>query len=177
MTQIDTKKNPETKLVFDILAERQRSRAKTDIKNLFRQALQRTPKQELNYDAFLDVFRDLQASGAGSLIIGRRRNPDRFAWKYSLKDLASKIKINGISETTLKHLELIKPESVRTVQIKAKRGRKPNVRVSKPQAKKEVVMASNAVTEASPTVIQIQLSDMSQADRIALFKFLTGSKE
>lgn len=175
MTQIDTKKDPTTKLVFDILAERQRSRARTDIKNLFRQALKAEPK--LDYQDFLSVFKNLDAANFGKLIIGRRRNPDRFAWSYDLKDVATKVKANGISATTLKHLELVKPESVRNVQIKAKRGRKPNVRVSKPRAKKEAVMSSNAVTEVIPTVIQIQLPEMSQADRVALFKILTGSKE
>ncbi len=38
---------------------------------------------------YVQYWKDMQAAGFGSIIYGRKGNPDRFAWNYNLKDVAS----------------------------------------------------------------------------------------
>lgn len=77
---------PVAKAIFKALSDRQRQRSRTDISRLFR-AIRASDMPQLDEKQFLEVFKKLHSAGMGSLIIGRKNNPDRFAWKYSLKDM------------------------------------------------------------------------------------------
>jgi hypothetical protein len=81
--------SPAAKAVFIALGDRQRFRRRTDLNRLYL-TVQSNPKNSgISEDDFLEVFKDLQAIKAGSLVIGRKNNPNRFVWKYNLKELAS----------------------------------------------------------------------------------------
>lgn len=179
MTQIDTKSDPTAKLVFDILAERNRHRQRTDIKNLFRMA--QKIENKLDYPSFLEVFKKLQANDVGSLIIGRRGNPDRFVWNYNLKAFANKVKANGLNPTTLKQLDLVTDAKLPINAVKRatrrpvknatkgmRRGRKPRLMASKSESQ---------VNTAGPLVLNINLGEMSLQDRQAFVELLAGVKK
>lgn len=180
--QIDKNATTTSKLIFDVLAERQRHRQRTDLNNLFRIMQRAEPNVE--YKAFMEVFQKLDTNGMGRLVKGRGRNPDRFIWKYNLKDLAAKVKTGGITPSTKAQLDMVTdaktmdlPKRSNTVKVgnltgpkrKAGRPRKNAI-----QAKSEPIKATESKIE-TPTVINITLDpNMSQTDRIALFKLLTG---
>jgi hypothetical protein len=94
-------KNDTSKLVFSFLSDRKRYRTKTDLSMLYRTLVLLKPN--LDYSEFLRVFVDLQSIGAGSIIYGRKTNPDRFAWDYNLKELAYAA-ARGISINLLRKL-------------------------------------------------------------------------
>lgn len=176
--------NPVAKLVFDVLAERQRHRQRTDLNNLFRAMRRDNP--DLSEKEYLEVFKTLQANGAGSLIIGRRGNPNRFIWKYNLKDLAEKVQINGLNPVTIKHLEMIKPES-KAGETTIKRAKRPSFKtkrtievkpkVEKKTRKKRALVAkeTNEVTTSSGTkVIALNVSHLSDTDFKALVELIAA---
>lgn len=78
---------PVAKEVFTALSERQRPRQRTDLNRLYIQVTEKNPN--MSERDFLDVFKRLQTANVGTLIIGRKNNPNRFAWNYNLKQLAS----------------------------------------------------------------------------------------
>ncbi len=84
METITVNQNAET-LILKALGERTRFRRKTDLSRLYRSMSDKVPRQD-----FYAVFKKLAQNGAGSLIIGRRNNPDRFAWNYNLKEVAAR---------------------------------------------------------------------------------------
>lgn len=179
--------NPVAKLVFDVLAERQRHRQRTDLNNLFRAMRRDNP--DLSEREYLEVFKTLQMNGAGSLIIGRRGNPNRFIWKYNLKDLAEKIKTNGLNHSTIKHLELIKPEAKADEKV-VKRAKRPSFKSKrilgtkveeKPKARKKaiaVVKPSELVNEVKATpqgiTLNINAPNLTASDLKALVEILTS---
>lgn len=89
---------PISKAVFKALADKQRQRSRTDISRLYR-AIKAAEMPHLDEKQFLEVFKKLQLAGVGSLIIGRKNNPNRFAWNYNLKDIGKAAK-NGNVELT-----------------------------------------------------------------------------
>lgn len=171
---IDKNANPTVKAVFDVLSERQRSRKRTDIDNLFRQVLRGNPQAD--HKAFMDLFIGMDSNGMGRLIRGRGRNPNRFIWGYDLKAVAEKIKAGGVNPATVKQLDLVTKSKIESKalkrpktqrQLKAKTKAAPKLRIAsivKPEA-----------NVASPVVIQLQLPNtMSKADIEALVKLIKG---
>lgn len=72
--------------VFEALSIRERSAARSDIDAIFRE-LEAKNKKELNYFKFLDVWKMLEDKKLGTLVYGRRGNPNRFVWNTSLKQV------------------------------------------------------------------------------------------
>lgn len=83
-----------SKIVMEYLNSRQRGAAKTDLSNVYRIVHRIHP--ELSEDDFMSVFKAMQAQGLGSMVIGRNGNPNRFVWKYTLKETAEKFKLSTI---------------------------------------------------------------------------------
>lgn len=78
--------SPVAKEVFGVLSERQRYRRRTDLNRLYN--MLKMSGSTVSPDDFLNVFKTLQAAQVGSLVIGRKNNPNRFVWNYNLKDIA-----------------------------------------------------------------------------------------
>jgi hypothetical protein len=74
-------------------ANRHRNREVTDIEQM-RNAIVTKYKEELGYDAWVAAFKKLEDMGMGALIMGRRGNPNRFRWNYSLKTIGTAA-VNG----------------------------------------------------------------------------------
>lgn len=182
---IDKNADSTTKAIFDVLAERQRHRSQTDLANLFRNILKMNPETKIEYPEYIQVFKKLEASDMGRLVKGRGRNPDRFIWKYNLKDLANKVKMNGISKLTAKQMDLVSESKIETPVKRSKiikvgklktRRTGPGSRLNKAMASQpEAMNAAPQVETVGPINITIQLDpNMSQQDRVALIKLLTG---
>lgn len=179
---IDKNADPTTKAIFDVLAERQRHRAQTDLANLFRNILRMNPQAKIEYPEYIGVFKKLEASDMGRLVRGRGKNPDRFIWKYNLKDLANKVKMNGISKLTTKQLELTTdakienpPKRRKTLKVERLTGRRIGVRdrnLKATEAKPEAITAS----QPDSVTINVSLAGMSQADRLAIIQLLKNGK-
>lgn len=84
--QTIAKSSKVAKEVFAALAARERSAARSDIDAILREI---SPKLSGNvdYEEYLDIWRDLEKKGAGILVHGRKGNPNRFAWAVDLKSL------------------------------------------------------------------------------------------
>lgn len=128
-----------TKLTVDILSARQRMRRVTDLNNFYRFITKKHP--DIKDTDFLNVFKKLDNEGAGSLIIGRKNNPNRFIWNYNLKEVAESLK-KGKDISSLKLL---------TKKSKQRRVSKRDV---KPIQEQEVVAAKHLL---SPQIV-IQFS-------------------
>lgn len=128
------------------LALRQRDRGFSNIPGTKEQLIKMGEK--IVDDDFSKFWRDLQAIGVGSIVFGRRGNPDRFKWHYSLKNVAQSA-IEGRQEE-IKLLAQKKKTQV-TYPVPAKRKVK-RTRKPKPIAKPErqlysVHLASGGVAE------------------------------
>lgn len=77
-----------SKIVMDYLNNRQRGAARTDLSNAYR--IVRRAHPEIEEQDFMSVFKSMQSLGLGSMIIGRNGNPNRFVWKYTLKEAVEK---------------------------------------------------------------------------------------
>lgn len=75
-----------SKAIFDVLKDRKRFRRYTNLSQ-FNQVLLNKGYKVVE-DEYFDTFKALEKAGAGSLIIGRKGNPNRFIWDYNLKDVA-----------------------------------------------------------------------------------------
>ena len=159
------------KLVFEVLSERQRHRQRTDLKNLYRAVKRNEPS--LDEDAFMDVFKGLDKAGAGSLIIGRRGNPNRFIWKYNLKAIAEAAQAGGIKASSFQELgnkpvetkPIVKRAKRRAKAVKMKAQDRVAVTIQKP--------ASKPMAAKQGTFLQIDLSTMSPADVAALIALVS----
>jgi hypothetical protein len=113
--------NQVNEMIFKALGNRQRIRTQLDLTQMYRMM-----KRELGVgdQEFLAAFRLLEVQGAGSLIIGRRGNPNRFVWKYNLKQVAQA----ALKGENLKGLEPLDKKS-RLIQFaKGKPGPKPRTK-------------------------------------------------
>ncbi len=159
-------------LVLGILSERQRHRQRTDLKNLYRQSKKSDPN--IDEDKFMDVFRSLAAAGAGSLIVGRRGNPNRFIWKYNLKDIAEAAQTSGVKPSTFQSLADKPKEEVKAVAEPRKIKRSKRViKAVQMKPKAEVMVKTRkprkqALAAKPGTFLQIDLSTMSPEDVKAL---------
>ena len=82
--------NPETnqaaQVIFKTLGKRQRFRRHTNL-DLFYKVIH-AEDASITEKEFLAVFKDLQTKGAGSLVFGRKDNPNRFIWNFNLKEVS-----------------------------------------------------------------------------------------
>lgn len=132
--------SPIAKEVFKVLERRQRFRKRSDISRIYREV----KSHNINTDPkeVLSVFKELQTAGVGSIVLGRKNNPNRFVWKYNLKHVAKAAKKE---DSSVKALSTFGQESEDTKQVKAK----PNVEVQR-------VTRSSTVSANKP-FIQITL--------------------
>lgn len=82
------------------LAMRERLRHFSDIGRT-RNALVRQGEKIVDGD-YMQYWKDLQAAGVGAIIFGRRGNPNRFEWHYSLKKIA-KAALEGTNVEAERH--------------------------------------------------------------------------
>lgn len=83
-TATETAKN-----VFTAFGERQRFRQETDLRAL-KASLLKDGKKVVD-DEFNALFKKLQDSGVGSIIVGRGGKSNRFKWHYNLRELTSAV--------------------------------------------------------------------------------------
>lgn len=81
---------PTAKVISDYLAGRERDRSSIHLGKLH---LELIKTHKVVYSEFVDYWKALQSAGAGSIIYGRRGRPDRFELNYSLKTVASMVKM------------------------------------------------------------------------------------
>lgn len=74
------------KTVFDVLSKRRRFRRQTNLNKL--QQMLMDQGCLIVEDDYINLFKELETKGVGSLIVGRKGNPNRFKWNYSLKSVA-----------------------------------------------------------------------------------------
>jgi len=77
--------SPTSKVIFGSLASRQRMRHQTDITRM--QTQLKRAGQNIDTEAFMNTFKELEKAGVGSIVYGRKNNPNRFKWNYNLKDI------------------------------------------------------------------------------------------
>lgn len=131
-------------LVYKVLGARQRVRQQTDLTQLYKDI--RRMDKTVDEKDFLNTFKDLESKGVGSLIIGRRGNPNRFIWKYNLKDVATRLNKNK-SIDDLKPLEETNHRLVQFV------GKPKKVSVVKPkELKRAITRQPKTVMVAKPSL-------------------------
>lgn len=69
-----------------ILGFRQRAHTSTTLSSVKNQLAKM--KEKVNERDFIDFWKELEAAGAGALILGRRGKQTRFEWNYSLRQIA-----------------------------------------------------------------------------------------
>lgn len=86
--------NDTSRAIFSKLGDRQRSRARINIRALKYDLLMNG--QKVVEEEFLATFKKLMDLGVGSLVVGRGGNPTRFIWNYKLKDVAKAAKSDKV---------------------------------------------------------------------------------
>jgi hypothetical protein len=84
------KKTVAGRKVFSYLSTRERHRNRTDLRQLYTSVFEEG--DSTSYEDFIKVFQELHNAQVGVLIRGRRNDPDRFQWRYNLKDVAKAAK-------------------------------------------------------------------------------------
>jgi hypothetical protein len=135
-------------LIYKVLGSRQRIRQQTDLTQLYRQI--KKLDKTVDEKSFLATFRKLELDGAGSLVIGRRGNPNRFVWKYNLKDVATRLNKNK----SIDDLKPLEETNSRLVQF-TKPARK--MAIVKPKELKRTIQRQAAAVQAKP-MLQIVIN-------------------
>ncbi len=71
---------------FETFSGRQRFRSNTNLRRFHRELEDKYGK--IDEKQLIETFKSLQDAGMGSLIVGRNKSKTRFAWNYSLRDVA-----------------------------------------------------------------------------------------
>lgn len=116
-----SKLNDASIALFESFKNRKRFRRRTNVNLLHQELVAKFGKIEESQ--LIETFKMLQDMEFGSLVVGRRNNPTRFIWNYSLKDLAKAAK----GELKMDEINAIPP-------LDSRYKRKP----SKPEPTKEV---------------------------------------
>lgn len=108
------------KAIFDELGSRQRYRKYTNL-DQFKHLLMSKGVKVVDSD-YWKTLKEMEKAGLGTIIIGRRGNPDRFIWNYNLKSVAQAAKdpatqLQSIENTPVKRKASLKKTA------KHKRGR------------------------------------------------------
>lgn len=122
--------------VYKALSIRERSAARSDVDAIFRE-LEAGLKKELDYTTYMNVWRQFETLGHGTLVFGRKGNPNRFEWKVNFKALGRKIL--GLPET---ETPSFRPERLmpRMKQVEAVKDNTVSISLP-PSVRKEDVMA------------------------------------
>lgn len=113
------RKNSTSFAVLKGLSEMQRNRHETNIDGHQMKLLYQGVKIDPNL--YMQVWKDLEAIGAGIIVWGRNGNPSRFKWYYSLKDIGTEA-VTDVSND----IQPLKESSVapkRRYKRRSKRGR------------------------------------------------------
>lgn len=116
-----------------ILGFRQRAHTSTTLASIKNQLTKM--KEKINDRDFMDFWKELEAAGAGSLILGRRDKQTRFEWNYSLRRIAQ-LAIEGKEVDVKKFEERLKQSEL-----------EPVVKVVAP--KKQIKKESTAIKQPS----------------------------
>jgi hypothetical protein len=137
---------------FNTFAERQRFRSNTNLVRFHRELEEKHGK--VDEGQLLEVFKALEQAGAGSLILNRKPYKTRFAWNYSLRDVAKLAKGE------------IKPDELTKVK-------KPTKKVGRPAKAKPAPVAKE---EETIEVIPVFPDDV-KTDKDILIVDATGNVE
>lgn len=89
------KKSHSAEVTLLSLALRERARDYSDIRRTKARLVKEGEKIIAN--DYMQFWKDLQDAGVGSIVYGRKNNPDRFEWHFSLKQVA-KAALDGTDE-------------------------------------------------------------------------------
>lgn len=92
-------KSHTAEVIMTALALRERVRHESDI-NRVRNKLIRDGEKIVEAD-FIQFWKDMEAAGVGSIVLGSNKRPARFMWWYSLKSVA-KAALEGTNEQVSK---------------------------------------------------------------------------
>lgn len=142
--------------ILKSLAERKRVSSTTAVDKLYYQLL-KDGKKVVKQD-FIQFFKDIEQLGYGSIVYGRGKNPTRFRWYYSLKDVGNAV---------------IKPELFKEFH---KLEKKENVVVMKRRGRPKGSKNTNVV-KTSKVAAQITKTRQDQTnDVILIMTSLSGEK-
>lgn len=85
LKEIAVKSKSATEVALSFI-DRQRARPSTDIRRL--KGMLARQGHRIDGAEYSQFWKDLQAAGIGSIIYGRRGNPNRFEWRYNLRKVA-----------------------------------------------------------------------------------------
>jgi uncharacterized protein YfkK (UPF0435 family) len=155
-----TAKNKEfAKDVFSILASRERFRSRSDIDAIFRE-LETLKGTQLDYFKYLDVWKDIEKMGLGTMVYGRKGNPNRFVWNANLKHVGRlALGMSARPEAPVK--ETPKPEPVKaappipptSIKRRPAAPKKEEVKAAAPKREEE---KSHSVTFVIPASVPIE---------------------
>lgn len=74
-------------VVFKYLAGRERAAWTLNLSRMYTDVT--ADGSNLSRETFNKVFEDLQKAGAGTIVHGRRGNPNRFVWNYNFREAAT----------------------------------------------------------------------------------------
>lgn len=123
--------NPTAGVVATSLALRERLRHFSDIRRT-KMSLIKSGEKIVDND-YKKFWKDLEALEVGSIIYGRKGNPDRFEWHYNLKSVAAAA-ING-NDQEVERISKV-PISKPTTQLTATR----QIKLLKPEPSREKSM-------------------------------------
>lgn len=123
------------KAIFDELGSRKRYRKYTNL-DQFKHLLMSKGLKVVDTE-YWKTLKDMEKAGLGTIIIGRRGNPDRFIWNYNLKSVAQAAKDPG---TQLQSIESPVKRKVSLKKTAKKRGRPPGSKNKKREAASNVIV-------------------------------------
>lgn len=137
--------NSTAEVVATALALRQRQRTETNVKAMWSSLLRN--KEKVVQKEFFQFWKNLEAEGLGSLIVGRRGKHTRFIWNYSLKNVGKSMLEGSDIETNKIGKEVTQIEAKKPHSEHKRRGRpkgsknKPKVGGSPAKILKEIPAA------------------------------------
>lgn len=158
-----------SKAVFQAFADRQRQRSTTDLNRLYIKVS--ATDKTVSEQEFLSVFRTLEEIGVGHLIIGRKNNPNRFKWRYNLREMAKAAYSD--EKVTVSSLVPL-PQTLKRQAVKGKRGR-PKGFSPKKVVKTPVETPKQEVSLAPVLQFSIQLPANTSPSEIKAFLELAKS--
>lgn len=153
--------NPTAEVVATSLALRERLRHFSDIRRTKMDLIKNGEKiVDNDYKKF---WKDLESLGVGSIVYGRKGNPDRFEWHYNLKSVASAViegkdlELSRIDFKSAKKpemirtpIKLVKPSvTERNVYIMLRDGISLNLNVPSDLTKNEINLIVRALSQVS----------------------------
>jgi hypothetical protein len=108
--------SPESKLIFEALKNRDRTRKITDLRQFQYKLVDEG--SNITKEDIMQTFQELEQAGVGIIVIGRRGKPTRFKWNYSIKKIG-KLGLNSKSITS-GSVHKLKQKDVNLAEFKTK---------------------------------------------------------